>query len=197
VIGGGPDYDDWAERLHEAGLMCVGWPKEYGGRGFGGVEVAVMNEEFGRAGLPRATRGMGEWLVGPSIIVHGTEDQKAHFLSRIVDGTDRYCQGFSEPDAGSDLAGLTTRGIVDGDEIVVTGQKVWTSGAHRATMMFCLCSNRSRRAEAPGHLVRAPAHDEARRLLERLRAATDPPESPATATSARRSSLRRARRCPT
>jgi alkylation response protein AidB-like acyl-CoA dehydrogenase len=139
LIGGGPDYDAWAERLHEAGLMCVGWPKEYGGRGLGGVEVAVMNEEFGRAGLPRATRGMGEWLVGPSIIVHGTEDQKAHFLSRIVDGTDRYCQGFSEPDAGSDLAGLKTRGIVDGDEIVVTGQKVWTSGAHRATMMFCLC----------------------------------------------------------
>jgi len=98
-----------------------------------------MNEEFGRAGIPRVTRGMGEWLVGPSIIVHGTPEQKAHFLPRIVDGTDRYCQGFSEPDAGSDLAGLKTRGVVDGDEIVVTGQKVWTSGAHRANMMFCLC----------------------------------------------------------
>ena len=106
----GPDIDDWATRLHEAGFLCVGWPKEYGGRGLSGVEVAVMNEEFGRAGIPRVTRGMGEWLVGPSIIVQGTEEQKAHFLPRIVDGTDRYCQGFSEPDAGSDLAALKTAG---------------------------------------------------------------------------------------
>jgi alkylation response protein AidB-like acyl-CoA dehydrogenase len=139
LIGGGPEHDAWAVQLHEAGLLCVGWPTEYGGRGLTGVEVAVMNEEFGRAGIPRVTRGMGEWLVGPSIIVHGTDEQKAHFLPRIVDGTDRYCQGFSEPDAGSDLAGLKTRGVVDGDEIVVTGQKVWTSGAHKANMMFCLC----------------------------------------------------------
>jgi alkylation response protein AidB-like acyl-CoA dehydrogenase len=139
MIGGGPEHEEWAARMHEAGLLSVGWPKEYGGRGLSGLEVAVMNDEFARAGVPRVTRGMGEWLVGPSIIVHGTEEQKARFLPGIVDGTDRYCQGFSEPDAGSDLAGLTTRGVVDGDEIVITGQKVWTSGAHRATMMFCLC----------------------------------------------------------
>jgi alkylation response protein AidB-like acyl-CoA dehydrogenase len=139
LVGGGPEHDAWAARLHDAGFLCVGWPKEYGGRGLSGIEVAVMNEEFGRAGIPRVTRAMGEWLVGPSIIVHGTDEQKAYFLPRIVDGTDRYCQGFSEPDAGSDLAGLKTRGVVDGDEVVVTGQKVWTSGAHRANMMFCLC----------------------------------------------------------
>ncbi|MGO9876464.1 MAG: acyl-CoA dehydrogenase family protein [Acidimicrobiia bacterium] len=139
LIGGGPEHDAWAARLHEAGFLCVGWPKDYGGRGLTGIEVAVMNDEFGRADIPRVTRGMGEWLVGPSIIVHGTEEQKAYFLPRIVDGSDRYCQGFSEPNAGSDLAGLNTRGVVDGDEIVVTGQKVWTSGAHRANMMFCLC----------------------------------------------------------
>jgi hypothetical protein len=139
LIGGGPEHDRWAARLHEAGFLCVGWPTEYGGRGLSGIEVAVMNEEFSRAGIPRVTRGMGEWLVGPSIIVHGTDEQRAHFLPRIVDGSDRYCQGFSEPDAGSDLAGLNTRGVVDGDEIIVTGQKVWTSGAHRANMMFCLC----------------------------------------------------------
>lgn len=134
-----PGADEWARQLHDAGLMCVSWPKEYGGRGLGGVEVAVLNEEFARAGVPRMTRGMGEWLVGPSIIVWGTDEQKAHFLPRIIAGTDRYCQGFSEPDAGSDLAGLTTRGIVDGDELVITGQKVWTSGAQAATTMFCLC----------------------------------------------------------
>ena len=74
-----PGADDWARKLHEAGLMCVSWPTEYGGRGLGGVEVAVLNEEFGRAGVPRLTRGMGEWLVGPSIIVWGTDEQKAHF----------------------------------------------------------------------------------------------------------------------
>lgn len=143
-----PAVEAWTERLHEAGYLCVAWPKEYGGRGLTGVEVAVMNEEFARAHVPRVTRGMGEWLVGPSIIVHGTDEQKSRFLPRIIDGTDRYCQGFSEPDAGSDLAGLKTRGIVDGEEVVVTGQKVWTSGAQLANMMFCLCRTDP---EAPKH----------------------------------------------
>jgi alkylation response protein AidB-like acyl-CoA dehydrogenase len=82
---------------------------------------------------------MGEALVGPSVIVHGTPEQRAHFLPRIISGADVYCQGFSEPGHGSDLAAVETRGVVDGDEIVVTGQKVWTSGASRATMMFVLC----------------------------------------------------------
>ncbi|HYZ98054.1 MAG TPA: acyl-CoA dehydrogenase family protein [Acidimicrobiales bacterium] len=145
---GNPALEAWAEKLHRAGLMCVAWPKEFGGRGLTGVEVAVLNEEFARAGVPRLTRGMGEGLVGPSIIVWGTDEQKAHFLPRIIDGTDRYCQGFSEPNAGSDLAGLTTRGVVDGDEIVVTGQKVWTSGAQAANVMFCLCRTDP---EAPKH----------------------------------------------
>jgi alkylation response protein AidB-like acyl-CoA dehydrogenase len=139
LMGGTPAIRSWLEQLHEAGYVCVSWPKEYGGRGLSGVEVAVMNEEFARAGVPRVSRGMGEWLVGPSIIVWGTDEQKAHFLPRIIDGTDRYCQGFSEPDAGSDLAGLKTQGVVDGDELVITGQKVWTSGAQTANMMFCLC----------------------------------------------------------
>ena len=134
-----PGVTEWTERLRQAGYLCVSWPKEFGGRGLTGVEVAVMNEEFARVGVPRVTRGMGEWLVGPSIIVWGTDEQKAYFLPRIIDGSDVYCQGFSEPDAGSDLAGLKTRGVVDGDEVVITGQKVWTSGAQAANMMFCLC----------------------------------------------------------
>jgi len=134
-----PGLKEWTDKLHEAGYLCVSWPTEFGGRGLTGVEVAVMNEEFARLNIPRVTRGMGEWLVGPSIIVHGTDEQKARFLPRIISGDDLYCQGFSEPDAGSDLAGLTTKGVVDGDEIVITGQKVWTSGAQAANMMFCLC----------------------------------------------------------
>ena len=135
-----------------------------------------MNEEFARAGVPRVTRGMGEWLVGPSIIVHGTDEQKANFLPRIIDGTDRYCQGFSEPDAGSDLAGLKTRGVVDGDEVVITGQKVWTSGAHRANMMFCLCRTDPDAPKHRGISYVLIADEDARRLVERLRAAADPPD---------------------
>lgn len=82
---------------------------------------------------------MGETLVGPAIIVHGTEEQKDYFLPRIIDGVDVYCQGYSEPDHGSDLGAVSTSGVVDGDEIVISGQKVWTSGAQRANMIFVLC----------------------------------------------------------
>jgi alkylation response protein AidB-like acyl-CoA dehydrogenase len=103
------------------------------------VRLAVLNEEFYRAGVPLVNRGMGESLVGPSIIVHGTPEQKAFFLPRIISGEDRYCQGFSEPNHGSDLAAVETRGVVEGDEVVITGQKVWTSGAARANRMFVLC----------------------------------------------------------
>jgi alkylation response protein AidB-like acyl-CoA dehydrogenase len=133
------DLGDWSDRLAGARLICVGWPEEHGGRGWSAVQIAVMEEEFARAGVPRMTRGMGEGLVGPSIIRHGTDEQRAYFLPRIISGTDKYCQGFSEPGAGSDLAGLMTKGVVDGDELVVTGQKVWTSWYWDATMLFCLC----------------------------------------------------------
>jgi alkylation response protein AidB-like acyl-CoA dehydrogenase len=133
------DLRAWADRLAGAGLVCVGWPRAYGGRGWSVIEIAVMEEEFARADVPRVTRGMGESLVGPSIIVHGTDEQRAYFLPRIIAGTDRYCQGFSEPGAGSDLASLTTSGIVDGDDLVISGQKVWTSWYWDATMLFCLC----------------------------------------------------------
>ena len=133
------DLQAWGDRLAEGGWMCVAWPKEHGGRGCSALEVAAIEEEFLRANVPRVTRGMGEGLVGPSIIVHGTDEQRHYFLPRIISGVDRYCQGFSEPGAGSDLAGLVTKGIVDGEEIVVSGQKVWTSWYWDATMMFCLC----------------------------------------------------------
>jgi hypothetical protein len=129
----------WTDILREARWLCLGWPEAFGGRGLSGLEAAAVDAEFERAGVPRPTLGMGESLVGPAVIVHGTDEQKARFLPRILDGTDRYCQGFSEPDAGSDLANVQTVGVVDGDELVITGQKVWTSWYWDATMLFCLC----------------------------------------------------------
>ena len=134
-----PAYAEWERKLASSRLICPQWPAEFGGQDMNAVRVAVLNEEFYRAGVPRVIRGMGEALVGPSVIVHGTPGQREHFLPRIISGEDIYCQGFSEPDHGSDLAAVQTRGEVAGDEIVITGQKVWTSGAARATMMFVLC----------------------------------------------------------
>jgi alkylation response protein AidB-like acyl-CoA dehydrogenase len=134
-----PEYAEWDRRLLEAKLICPHWPAEYGGQDMDAVRLAVLNEEFYRAGVPRVNRGMGESLVGPSIIGHATPEQKAEFLPRIISGEDRYCQGFSEPNHGSDLAAVETKGEVDGDEIVITGQKVWTSGAMYANKMFILC----------------------------------------------------------
>jgi alkylation response protein AidB-like acyl-CoA dehydrogenase len=139
VAAAHPAYAEWERKLAAARLICPQWPAEYGGQGMDAVRLAVLNEEFHRAGLPRVHRGMGESLVGPSVIVHGAPEQRARFLPRIISGTDVYCQGFSEPGSGSDLASVQTRGVIDGDEIVITGQKVWTSGASRATMMFLLC----------------------------------------------------------
>ena len=134
-----PAYAEWEAKLAEARMICPQWPEEFGGQGMDAVRGAVLNEEFYRAGVPRVTRGMGEWLVGPSVMVHGTPEQRAYFLPRIISGEDTYCQGFSEPGHGSDLAGVQTRGVVEGDELVITGQKVWTSGAGRANRMFLLC----------------------------------------------------------
>jgi alkylation response protein AidB-like acyl-CoA dehydrogenase len=139
---------EWEKRLIDGRWICSHWPEQYGGRGLDSFSRGIVAEEFGRAGFPMVSRGMGESLVSPAIIVWGTEEQKRHFLPRILDGTDRYCQGFSEPGAGSDLAGLQTKGVVDGEEVVITGQKVWTSGAQFANMMFCLCRTDP---EAPKH----------------------------------------------
>ena len=130
---------EWEARLIEGHWICSHWPEQYGGRGLDSFQNGIVSDEFAKAGYPRVSRGMGESLVSPAIIVNGDEDQKRYFLPRILDGTDRYCQGFSEPGAGSDLAGLQTRGLVDGEEVIITGQKVWTSGAQFANMMFCLC----------------------------------------------------------
>jgi alkylation response protein AidB-like acyl-CoA dehydrogenase len=139
---------EWEAKLIEGRWICSHWPEEYGGRGLDSFQNGIVSEEFAKAKFPRTNRGMGESLVSPAIIVWGTEEQKREFLPKIMDGTHRYCQGFSEPGAGSDLAGLQTRGVVDGDELIITGQKVWTSGAQFANMMFCLCRTNP---DAPKH----------------------------------------------
>ncbi len=143
-----PLYRQWAERLMENHYICATWPESVGGRGWNAVRFAIFNEELRRARVPLVRRGMGETLVGPAIIEHGTNEQKAYFLSRIVDGTDIYCQGYSEPNHGSDLGSVQTRGVVDGDEVIITGQKIWTSGAKSANMMFVICRTD---ASAPKH----------------------------------------------
>ncbi|MDA8147903.1 MAG: acyl-CoA dehydrogenase family protein [Actinomycetota bacterium] len=139
---------EWIGRLRAGRWLCLSWPPRYGGRGLTGVQCAVVNEEFARAGLPRPHLGMGETLLAPAVLAYGTDEQRQRILPRILSGDDVYCQGFSEPDAGSDLASLRTQGVVDGDEVVITGQKVWTSGAHHANMIFTLCRTNP---DAPRH----------------------------------------------
>ncbi|QGG95768.1 acyl-CoA dehydrogenase family protein [Actinomarinicola tropica] len=131
---------EWRQTLASAGLLAVAWPKEYGGAGLSPIEQVVLNEEFAKANVPTQTGndGFGIGMIGPTLIVWGTEEQKRHFLPRIIDGTDLWCQGYSEPDAGSDLANVATRAILDGDEWVVNGQKIWTSSGHTANWIFVL-----------------------------------------------------------
>jgi alkylation response protein AidB-like acyl-CoA dehydrogenase len=134
-----PEYREWEQQLLDARLICPNWPAAYGGSGFTPVQMLVFAEECGRAGIPRVEPGMGDRLVGPAILAHGTPGQQAHFLPGIISGKDVYCQGYSEPDHGSDLAAIEARGTVDGDEIIIHGQKLRTSGARRANMIFILC----------------------------------------------------------
>ena len=143
-----PQYAEWERRLLEAKLVCPRWPERFGGRGLTALQFAIFAEELHRANLPRVLRGFGENMVGPSIMAHGTPEQQAHFLPKIISAEHVYCQGFSEPSNGSDLAGVRTKGVVDGDEIVITGQKLWTSGFRRANMIFTLCRTNP---DAPKH----------------------------------------------
>ncbi|KXF49985.1 acyl-CoA dehydrogenase [Rhodococcus sp. SC4] len=129
----------WIELLREGRWLCLSWPEEHGGRGLGPVENLVVEEEFAHARLQRPQLGMGETLLAPALLAHGTEEQQRRFLPRILSGEDTWCQGFSEPETGSDLASLRTSGTIHGDELRISGEKIWTSHGDQANMMFLLC----------------------------------------------------------
>jgi alkylation response protein AidB-like acyl-CoA dehydrogenase len=130
---------DWAHRLYEGGWICATWPQEYGGKGLSTMQAVVLNEEFHRAGVSLRADFFGDTLVGPTILQWGTEEQKKFFLPKILSGEIAWCQGFSEPDAGSDLASLATKAVLDGDEWVINGQKIWTTQGFVADYIFILC----------------------------------------------------------
>lgn len=135
------------KKLSERGWLTLAWPKEHGGLGAGPMQQLVYNEEMSALRAP-GFGGMGVAMVGPTLMLHGTDDQRQHFLGPISRGELSWCQGFSEPGSGSDLASLQTKAVADGDDFVVNGQKIWTSGAHRAD--YCILLARTD-AEAPKH----------------------------------------------
>ncbi|SCG05475.1 acyl-CoA dehydrogenase family protein [Streptomyces sp. MnatMP-M17] len=139
----------WERSLLDARLICADWQPEYGGSGLSPQESLVFEEECARAGAPRIRRGAGERIVGPTILAHGTEEQKSRLLPGIVSGEHTYCLAYSEPEHGSDLASVGTRGTVTGDEIVITGRKAWVDGAERADRALVLC--RTGGPDASGH----------------------------------------------
>ncbi|HEX8147895.1 MAG TPA: acyl-CoA dehydrogenase [Pyrinomonadaceae bacterium] len=157
-VGGGTGSEDraeyveylraWQRRLYDGGWAGISWPKEFGGRGATLMEQAIFQEELARAGAPQLVGTIGLSLVGPTIIALGTEEQKARYLPKILSGEEIWCQGFSEPNAGSDLAALGTKAARDGEDFVVNGQKIWTSFAQMAD--WCLLLVRTD-AGAPKH----------------------------------------------
>ena len=128
----------WSRKLYDGGLLGLTWPVDYGGQGLGLVEQIIVAEELIAADAPGHLGVIGTDIAGPTILRYGSEAQRERFLPPILTGEEVWCQGFSEPDAGSDLASLRTRGRIEGDEIVIDGQKVWSSYAHLADRCLAL-----------------------------------------------------------
>jgi len=139
----------WQKKLNEAGYVGITWPKEYGGRGAGFMEQLIFNDEMIVAQTPEPINVIGLGMGGPVVIAHGTEEQKKRYLPPLLSAEEIWCQGFSEPDAGSDLSGLQTRAEDKGDHYLVNGQKVWTTLAHVAK--WCMLLTRERKEENPRH----------------------------------------------
>ena len=130
--------ETWTKKLFAGGWICAGWPVEYGGKGLSLMDQVVLNEEFAKANAPMRADFFGDTLVGPTILQWGTDEQKKEFIPGILNGSIAWCQGFSEPNSGSDLASLKTSAVLDGDEWVINGQKVWTTQAQYADYVFLL-----------------------------------------------------------
>ena len=142
------DHKRWFDACYERGFTVPSWPKEYGGAGLDNSEERILREEMAAAGAPEPLGGMGVTMIGPTLLEYGTEDQRQRHLSKIASGEIRWCQGYSEPNAGSDLASLQTRAVDEGDHYLVNGSKIWTSGANFADWIFCLVRTEP---DAPKH----------------------------------------------
>jgi alkylation response protein AidB-like acyl-CoA dehydrogenase len=129
---------EWPKKLFEGGWICATWPQEYGGKGLSTMQGVALAEEFARVKAPMRGDFFGDTLVGPTLLQWGSEEQKKEFLPGILQGKTSWCQGFSEPDSGSDLASLKTSAVLDGDEWIINGQKVWTTQGHHADYCFLL-----------------------------------------------------------
>jgi len=139
---------DWQQKMHEAGWAGISWPKEYGGRGASLIEQAIFSEEMARQKAPAPANVLGLVMGGPVVIAHGTEDQKERFLEPILSAAEIWCQGFSEPESGSDLASLKTKAVRENGSWRVSGQKVWTTYAHEAKWCMLLARTDT---DAPKH----------------------------------------------
>jgi len=132
---------DWMKKLYEGGWVGIDWPKEYGGRAATPIEQFIWQEEISEYNTPQSFNTIGVGMAGPTIMAHGTDEQKEAHLSKILSGEEIWCQGFSEPNAGSDLAALKTSAVDDGDHYVINGQKIWTSVAHLSD--YCILVTRT------------------------------------------------------
>src|SRR4029079_12975837 len=131
---------DWRKTLYEHGYLAPSWPVEFGGAGLSSLEQVILAEEFTKAGVPSGSTNdvFGIQMLGNTLLFWGTDEQKAEFLPKVLSGEHRWCQGYSEPNAGSDLGNLGCRAVLDGDEWVINGQKIWTSAGHLADHIFVL-----------------------------------------------------------